>query len=43
MTGLPSISLGHDVYAEELAAHGLALVGNGENESQNYYYFATKV
>jgi hypothetical protein len=23
MTGLPSISLGHDAYAHELAAHGL--------------------
>ena len=43
MTGLPSISLGHQVYAEELAANGLALIGNDEDEGQNYYYFATKL
>ena len=43
MTGLPSISVGHDVYAQELAAHGLALVGNDEDEGQNYYYFASKL
>jgi hypothetical protein len=43
MTGLPSISLGHDVYAQELAVHGLVLVGNDEDEGQNYYYFATTI
>jgi 2-polyprenyl-3-methyl-5-hydroxy-6-metoxy-1,4-benzoquinol methylase len=41
MTGLPSISLGHEVYEQELAAHGLVLVGNDEDEGENYYYFAT--
>jgi len=43
MTGLPSLSLGYDVYAQELAACGLQLVGNDEDEGQNYYYFATKL
>ena len=43
MTGLPSISLGHDVYVQELAAYGLVLVGNVEDEGQNYYYFPTKL
>jgi 2-polyprenyl-3-methyl-5-hydroxy-6-metoxy-1,4-benzoquinol methylase len=43
MTGLPSISLGHDVYVQEMAAHGLTLVGNDEDDGQNYYYFATKL
>ena len=42
MTGLPSISLGHTVYQQELAAHGLVLVGNDEDEGENYYYFAAK-
>jgi 2-polyprenyl-3-methyl-5-hydroxy-6-metoxy-1,4-benzoquinol methylase len=42
MTGLPSISLGHEVYGQELAAHGLVLVGNDEDEGENYYYFAVK-
>ena len=43
MTGLPSISLGQDVYLQELAANGLVLVGNDEDEGQNYYYFASKL
>lgn len=42
MTGLPSISLGHGMYEQELAAHGLVLVGNDKDEGDNYYYFATK-
>lgn len=42
MTGLPSLSLGHHAYARELSAQGLSLVGNTEDEGQNYYYFATK-
>ena len=42
LTGLASISLGHDVYEQELTAHGLLLVGNDEDEGENYYYFATK-
>ena len=43
MTDLPSVSLGYDVYAQELAAHGLSLVGNDEDEGQNYYYIASKL
>jgi 2-polyprenyl-3-methyl-5-hydroxy-6-metoxy-1,4-benzoquinol methylase len=42
MTGLPSISLGHEAYKQELAAHGLELVGNDKDEGENYYYFATR-
>lgn len=42
MTGLPSISLGHEGYERELSAHGLVLIGNDEDEGENYYYFATK-
>ena len=42
MTGLQSISLGHEAYEQELAAHGLVLVGNAEDEGENYYYFAVK-
>jgi hypothetical protein len=43
MTGLPSISLRHDVYVQELATHGLVLVANDEDEGENYYYFAKKL
>jgi 2-polyprenyl-3-methyl-5-hydroxy-6-metoxy-1,4-benzoquinol methylase len=42
MTGLPSLSLGHEVYERELKAHGLQLVGNEEDEGDNYYFFAVK-
>ena len=42
LTGLPSVSLGHEAYEQELAAHGLALVGNDEDEGENYYYFAAR-
>jgi 2-polyprenyl-3-methyl-5-hydroxy-6-metoxy-1,4-benzoquinol methylase len=42
MTGLPSISLGHEAYERELEAQGLVLVGNDEDEGGNYYYFATR-
>jgi 2-polyprenyl-3-methyl-5-hydroxy-6-metoxy-1,4-benzoquinol methylase len=42
LTELPSVSLGHEVYEQELAACGLALTGNDEDEGGNYYYFATK-
>ena len=42
MTGLPSISLGQEAYEQELAAHDLVLVGNAEDEGENYYYFAVK-
>jgi 2-polyprenyl-3-methyl-5-hydroxy-6-metoxy-1,4-benzoquinol methylase len=43
MTGLESVSLGQEEYVQELAAHGLALTGNDEDEGQNYYYFSAKV
>jgi 2-polyprenyl-3-methyl-5-hydroxy-6-metoxy-1,4-benzoquinol methylase len=43
MTGLPSISLGHEAYVQELGMNGLTLVGNDEDEGQNYYYFAQKI
>ena len=42
LTDLPSISLGHEVYEQELAAHRLVLVGNDQDEGGNYYYFAIK-
>lgn len=42
MTGLPSVSLGREVYARELALHGLKLIGNDQDEGENYYYFAAK-
>jgi hypothetical protein len=41
MTRLPSIPLGHEVYEQELAAHGLVLVGNDEDQ-RDHYYFVTK-
>lgn len=41
MTCLPSVSLGHDAYIQELTAHGLVCVGNDEDIGGNYYYFAT--
>jgi 2-polyprenyl-3-methyl-5-hydroxy-6-metoxy-1,4-benzoquinol methylase len=40
MTGLESVSLGHDIYEQELSAHGLRLTGNDKDEGENYYYFA---
>jgi cyclopropane fatty-acyl-phospholipid synthase-like methyltransferase len=43
LTDLPSLSLGHDVYVQELAAHGLVLAGNDEDEGENYYYFGAKL
>jgi len=43
MTGLPSISLGRNLYEQELAANGLAVVGNDEDEGDNYYYFAMRL
>lgn len=42
MTDLPSVSLGHDEYEHVFKAHGLALIGNDEDEGGNYYYFAAK-
>jgi SAM-dependent methyltransferase len=43
MTELPSISLGHEIYEQELAQHGLQLIGNDVDEGENYYYFAQKL
>ena len=43
MTGLPSVSLGHETYTRELARHGLQLVGDDEDEGGNYYYFAARL
>ena len=42
MTGLPSYSLGHEAYEQELLAHGLRLVGNDVDEGDNHYYFTAK-
>jgi 2-polyprenyl-3-methyl-5-hydroxy-6-metoxy-1,4-benzoquinol methylase len=42
LTHLPSTSLGHEAYEQELASRGLVLVGNDQDEGGNYYYFATK-
>jgi 2-polyprenyl-3-methyl-5-hydroxy-6-metoxy-1,4-benzoquinol methylase len=42
MTGLPSYSLGHEAYEQELVAHGLRLVGNDVDEGDNHYYFTAK-
>lgn len=43
MTGLLSLSLGQTEYEGALEAHGLALVGNDEDEGGNYYYLATRL
>jgi 2-polyprenyl-3-methyl-5-hydroxy-6-metoxy-1,4-benzoquinol methylase len=43
MTDLPSLSLGQEVYEQELSANGFVLSGNDEDEGENYYYFATKL
>jgi 2-polyprenyl-3-methyl-5-hydroxy-6-metoxy-1,4-benzoquinol methylase len=43
LTGLTSISPGNEVYEQELVAHGLAVVGNDEDEGGNYYYFTVKL
>jgi hypothetical protein len=43
MTGLPSVSLGHNAYVHELAVNNLELTANAEDEGQNYYYLAVKI
>ncbi len=43
MTDLPSVSLGHDAYVAEMAAHGMELEGNEVDEGGNYYYFGRKL
>jgi hypothetical protein len=42
MTDLPLLSLGNDVYVQELESNGLTLLVNDEDEGQNYYYFARR-
>jgi 2-polyprenyl-3-methyl-5-hydroxy-6-metoxy-1,4-benzoquinol methylase len=42
LTGLESVSLGHDVYRRELTAHGFMLTGADKDEGENFYYFAMK-
>ncbi len=42
MTGLRSLSLGHEAYETDLRESGLGLVGNMVDEGENYYYFAKK-
>jgi 2-polyprenyl-3-methyl-5-hydroxy-6-metoxy-1,4-benzoquinol methylase len=43
ITGLPSISLGHDAYERELTANGLRLLGNDQDEGDNYYYLSDRL
>ena len=42
MTGMGSLSLGHEAYEMALRENGLSLVGNMVDEGENYYYFARK-
>ena len=42
MTGLGSLSLGHEAYEIALRENGLSLVGNMVDEGENYHYFARK-
>jgi SAM-dependent methyltransferase len=42
MTGLTSISLGHQAYQNALEAAGMSLVGTHRDEAENHYYFAQK-
>jgi SAM-dependent methyltransferase len=42
LTGRRSVSLGSDAYRAILAAEGLALVDEAEDEGRNHYYFACK-
>ena len=43
MTGLLSVSLGHEDYDRALATHGLMLTGNDRDEGENFYYFAERL
>ena len=43
MTGQESISLGREAYEQLLSEEGLVLVGEQQDEGENYYYFASKV
>lgn len=42
LTNRECISLGSVAYRDLLESAGLALIGDGEDEGQNYYYFARK-
>ena len=42
MTGLESISLGAEEYRDRLAAVGLSVADEFEDEGQNHYYHAVK-
>lgn len=42
LTGRKSVSLGADAYRRLIEVAGLKLVGNAEDEGQNYYYFVRK-
>jgi hypothetical protein len=39
MTGLGSLSLGHEAYEMVLRENALSLVGNMVDEGENYYYY----
>lgn len=43
MTGLRSVSLGHDEYEKVLESVGLRITGTRVDEGENYYYLARKV
>jgi hypothetical protein len=42
MTGMESISLGAETYRSQLAAVGLSVIDEYEDEGQNYYFDALK-
>jgi cyclopropane fatty-acyl-phospholipid synthase-like methyltransferase len=42
LTGQTSISLGSEAYRRILVAEGLVLVGEGDDEEENHYYFVAK-
>jgi len=42
MTGRPSVSLGADRYRRVVEAAGLALIGETEDEGQNWYYMTSR-
>ncbi len=42
MTGMESISLGAQEYRSQLAAVGLSVIGEYEDEGQNHYFDALK-
>ncbi len=42
LTGQKSISLGSDAYRKLVTSHGMALVGEAEDEGKNHYYSVCK-